>query len=36
VDVDPKKLTGLFRNAPERSELGTDIREQLVVELYSK
>lgn len=36
VDVDPKKLSGVFRMAPERSELGTDIREQLVVELYSK
>jgi small subunit ribosomal protein S4 len=36
VDVDPKKLSGVFRSAPERSELGSDIREQLVVELYSK
>ena len=36
VDVDPKKLSGVFRATPERSELGSDIREQLVVELYSK
>jgi small subunit ribosomal protein S4 len=29
-------MKGTFRMPPERSELGSDINEQLVVELYSK
>ncbi|MEM7254754.1 MAG: 30S ribosomal protein S4 [Pseudomonadota bacterium] len=36
VDVDTKKMEGIFRTVPERSELPPDITEQLVVELYSK
>ncbi|HSV16987.1 MAG TPA: 30S ribosomal protein S4 [Casimicrobiaceae bacterium] len=36
VSVDPKKMTGTFKGAPERSEFGQDINENLVVELYSK
>ena len=36
VDVDTKKLEGVFLHVPERSELPPDIQEQLVVELYSK
>lgn len=36
VDVDTKKLEGVFLNVPERSDLPPDIQEQLVVELYSK
>lgn len=36
VDVDIKKLEGVFLHVPERSELPPDIQEQLVVELYSK
>ncbi|MDF9393563.1 MULTISPECIES: 30S ribosomal protein S4 [Methylococcus] len=36
VDVDVKSMKGIFKSAPERSELGSDINEQLVVELYSK
>ncbi|MCF7998458.1 MAG: 30S ribosomal protein S4 [Methylovulum sp.] len=36
VDVDNKALKGRFISVPERSELGSDINEQLVVELYSK
>ena len=36
VDVDTKKLEGVFLHIPERSELPSDIQEQLVVELYSK
>lgn len=36
VDVDAKKLEGVFLHVPERSELPPDIQEQLVVELYSK
>ena len=36
VEVDPKKLTGTFKGAPDRAEFGQDINESLVVELYSK
>jgi len=36
VEVDPKKLTGTFKGAPDRSEFAQDINESLVVELYSK
>lgn len=36
VDVDSSKLEGTFKTLPDRSELSQDIREQLVVELYSK
>lgn len=36
VAVDTKKMEGVFKSAPERSELSSDINEQLVVEYYSK
>lgn len=36
IDVDSKKLEGVFKSRPERSELPPEINEQLVVELYSK
>lgn len=36
LDVDPKKMQGVFKSLPDRSELGSEINEQLVVELYSK
>ncbi|HEY5601581.1 MAG TPA: 30S ribosomal protein S4 [Gammaproteobacteria bacterium] len=36
VDVDVKKMRGVFKALPERSDLPTDINEQLIVELYSK
>ena len=36
VEVNPKKMEGVFKSVPERSELPPDINEQLVVELYSK
>ncbi|MEE8342197.1 MAG: 30S ribosomal protein S4 [Gammaproteobacteria bacterium] len=36
VDVDVKKMQGVFRVRPERSDLSPEISEQLVVELYSK
>ena len=36
VDVDAKKLEGVFKSAPDRSELPPEINENLVVELYSK
>ena len=36
VEVDPEKMEGTFKAVPERSELPSEINEQLVVELYSK
>jgi small subunit ribosomal protein S4 len=36
VEVDVKKMSGMFKGAPDRSEFGQDINESLVVELYSK
>ena len=36
LDVDTKKMQGIFKNVPERSDLPADINESLVVELYSK
>ncbi|MCK9468353.1 MAG: 30S ribosomal protein S4 [Porticoccaceae bacterium] len=36
VEVDAGKLTGVFKRAPDRSELSSDINENLIVELYSK
>jgi small subunit ribosomal protein S4 len=36
VEVDSDKMQGVFKAAPERMELPSDINEQLVVELYSK
>ena len=36
LDVDAEKMQGIFKSYPDRSELGSDINEQLVVELYSK
>ena len=36
IDVDAKKMEGVFKAIPERSELPAEIQEQLVVELYSK
>ena len=36
VDVDTKKMSGIFKARPERSELPSDINEHLIVELYSK
>ena len=36
IEVDDKKLEGTLKALPERSELPSDINEQLVVELYSK
>ncbi len=36
VEVDAKKMEGIFKQAPDRSDLPSDIQEQLVVELYSK
>jgi small subunit ribosomal protein S4 len=36
IDVDETNLTGYFSAQPERSELSSEINEQLIVELYSK
>ncbi|SEK56538.1 30S ribosomal protein S4 [Ectothiorhodospira marina] len=36
VDVDTKKMEGVFKSVPERTDLPADINESLVVELYSK
>jgi small subunit ribosomal protein S4 len=36
LEVDTKKMEGVFKSRPERSDLPADINESLVVELYSK
>lgn len=36
IEVDDKKMEGVFKSAPERSDLPSDINENLIVELYSK
>jgi small subunit ribosomal protein S4 len=36
IDVDTKKVEGVYKARPERSELPADINEHLIVELYSK
>jgi len=36
LEVNSKDMTGTFKSYPDREELGADMNEQLVVELYSK
>ncbi len=36
VEVDASKMEGVFKRAPDRSELPPEINENLIVELYSK
>lgn len=36
LDVDVSKKTGIFKQLPERSDLPSDLNENLIVELYSK
>ncbi|MEY8241311.1 MAG: 30S ribosomal protein S4 [Cycloclasticus sp.] len=36
VEVDSKKLEGVFKRVPDRTDLSAEINEQLIVELYSK
>ena len=36
VEIDANKLQGSFKRAPDRSELPSEINENLIVELYSK
>ncbi len=36
IEVDHDAMKGTFKNKPERADLPADIKEQLIVELYSK
>jgi len=36
VEVNAKDMSGTFKSVPDRVDLGSEINEQLVVELYSK
>jgi small subunit ribosomal protein S4 len=36
VSVDATKLEGVFKKAPDRDEFGAEIKEALIVELYSR
>jgi len=36
IEWDPEKMTGRFLNMPEREDIPENIKEQLIVELYSK
>jgi len=36
IEVDDKKMVGTFKRTPDRSELPSEINENLIVELYSK
>ena len=36
VQVDAAKMEGVFKKAPDRDEFGADIKESLIVELYSR
>ena len=36
IDVDGDKLEAVFKSAPDRQELSSEINENLIVELYSK
>ncbi|QJC35732.1 30S ribosomal protein S4 [Enterobacteriaceae endosymbiont of Donacia sparganii] len=36
LEVDSKKMEGIFKKLPERSDLPADINEHLIIELYSK
>ena len=36
VQVDANKLEGVFKKTPDRDEFGADIKEALIVELYSR
>jgi small subunit ribosomal protein S4 len=36
VDVDSTKLSGVFKQAPDRADVARDINESMVVELYSR
>lgn len=36
MEVDPNKMSGMFKSVPDREDLPAEINENLIVELYSK
>ena len=36
LEVDETKFKGVFKSVPDRTDLGTEINENLIIELYSK
>ena len=36
VQVDAAKMEGVLKKTPDRDEFGSDIKEALIVELYSR
>ena len=36
VEVDASKLSGVFKQVPDRADVARDVNESLVVELYSR
>jgi len=36
VQVDATKMEGVFKKAPDRDQYGAEIKEALIVELYSR
>ncbi len=36
VEVDASKLSGVFKQAPDRQDVAHDVNESMVVELYSR
>ncbi|WMY97299.1 MAG: 30S ribosomal protein S4 [Arsenophonus sp.] len=36
IEIDMKKMKGIFKNIPDRSDFSADINENLIIELYSK
>ncbi len=36
VEVDATKLSGVFKQLPDRSDVARDVNESMVVELYSR
>ena len=36
VEVDASKLSGVFKQMPDRSDVARDVNESMVVELYSR
>src|SRR5699024_2436878 len=36
VDVDTDKLSGVFKQAPDRADVAQDVNESMIVELYSR
>jgi small subunit ribosomal protein S4 len=36
IEVDDKNFKGVFKSVPDRTDLSTEINENLIIELYSK